>query len=315
MHARLPRDLQEVCQFQRQFAPATPIPAFGGTRGPEVAKSISDIQASMRGALIILGRRPAAVSSTMQPMQAGFGKLVARLQSVDYNILDVRNMAWYDDFSAFRSGVRSLEVRLSNVMQLAVDSAGSLSARVELLEARQTPFVLFSPGLPMQNRAQDSYLTCRPDGMCVCVCVCVNLLAVPARVPIEAVRLCPSRGHGLQLATWQCTSRKSPVHVLWQALRTMSYSPGVCQTLARLTSALATAFQSELAEVKKAFDVARRTASASAVADLKSAGGSAGTARYACQAAATLQLVRRIEASWSAFQVAAHMHPAGQCGV
>ena len=97
----------------------------------------------------------------------------------------------------------------------------------------------------------------------------------------------------------------------WQALRTMSYSPGVCQTLARLTSALATAFQSELAEVKKAFDVARRTASASAVADLKSAGGSAGTARYACQAAATLQLVRRIEATWSTLKVAAHMHPAG----
>ena len=55
MHVRLPRDLQEVCQFQRQFAPATPIPVFGGTRGPEVAKSISDIQASMRGTLIILG--------------------------------------------------------------------------------------------------------------------------------------------------------------------------------------------------------------------------------------------------------------------
>ena len=127
----------------------------------------------------------------MQPMQAGFGKLVARLQSVDYNILDVRNMAWYDDFSAFRSSVRSLEVRLSNVMQLAVDSAGSLSAHVELLEARQAPFVLFSPGLPCQSRPQDRYLTCRPDCMCVyvCVCVCVNLLAVPARVPIKVLRV------------------------------------------------------------------------------------------------------------------------------
>ena len=172
MHVRPPRDLQEVCQFKRQFAPATTIPAFGGTRGPEVAKSISDIQASMRGTLIILGYCPAAVPLTMQPVQAGFGKLVARLQSVDYNILDVRNMAWYDDFSAFRSGVRSLEVRLSNVMQLAVDSAGSLSAHVELLEARQTP--LFSPGLPCQNRPQDRHLTCRPDRMCVYVCVCAS---------------------------------------------------------------------------------------------------------------------------------------------
>ena len=172
MPVRLPRDLQEVCLFQRQFAPATSIPAFGGTRGPEVTKSISDIQASMRGTPLCLGHRPAAVLMTMQPMQAGFGKLVARLQSVDYNILDVRNMAWYDDFSAFRSGVRSLEVRLSNVMQLAVDSAGSLSAHVELLEARQTPKVLFSPRLPCQNRPQDGGLTCRPACIFMCLPTC-----------------------------------------------------------------------------------------------------------------------------------------------
>ena len=87
----------------------------------------------------------------VQPMQAGFGKLVARLELVEYNILDVRNMAWYDDFSAFRSGVRSLEVRLSNVMQLAVDSAGSLSTHVELLEARPNLAVLHGPALQRQQ--------------------------------------------------------------------------------------------------------------------------------------------------------------------
>lgn len=105
-------------------------------------------------------------------MQAGFGKLVARLHSVGYNILDVRNMAWYDDFSAFRSGVRSLEVRLSNVMQLAVDSAGSLSAHVELLEARRTPNVLFSPGLPCQKRPQDRGVTCPPACIFMCLPAC-----------------------------------------------------------------------------------------------------------------------------------------------
>lgn len=122
---------------------------------------------------------------TMEPMQAGFGKLVARLQLVDYNILDVRNMAWYDDFSAFRSGVRSLEVRLSNVMQLAVDSAGSLSARVELLEARQTPTVLSSSGPAMPKMSSGQML-----GMSACMhmCVCANLLAVLTRVPDEGFR-------------------------------------------------------------------------------------------------------------------------------
>ena len=41
-------DLLEVCQAQRQFAPLTPLPVFGGTRGPEIRKSIVDIQESFQ---------------------------------------------------------------------------------------------------------------------------------------------------------------------------------------------------------------------------------------------------------------------------
>lgn len=37
-------DLLEVCEAQLQFAPRTPLPAFGGTKGPDVRKSILDIQ-------------------------------------------------------------------------------------------------------------------------------------------------------------------------------------------------------------------------------------------------------------------------------
>jgi dynein heavy chain len=36
---------------------------------------------------------------------------------------------WYDDFNAFKAGVRDLEVMLENVLELALDSAPSLSAR------------------------------------------------------------------------------------------------------------------------------------------------------------------------------------------
>ena len=129
---------------------------------------------------------------------------------------------------------------------------------------------------------QDRCLTCQP--------------ACSARVPVRC---------SLQAGAWPALQPSSSLHVLWQAFQTMSHSRGVRQTLARLTSALAAAFQSELADVKKAFDVARRTASASAVASLNSAAGSTGTARYAGQAAATLQLVRRIDATWSILQVAA----------
>ncbi len=82
---------------------------------------------------------------------------MARLQLVTYNILDVRSTAWYDDFSAFCSAVRGLEVRLSNVMQLAVDSAGSLVARLELLEARiLMPLLMQVAHLPSPVRSDGS---------------------------------------------------------------------------------------------------------------------------------------------------------------
>lgn len=62
-------------QAQRQFAPCVPLPKFGGTKGPEIRKSILDIQ-------------------------EGFQKLVLGLRAVRYNILDVKATAkWHDDFN------------------------------------------------------------------------------------------------------------------------------------------------------------------------------------------------------------------------
>lgn len=58
-------DLLEVCEAQLQFAPSAPLPVFGGTKGPDVKKSILDIQDA-------------------------FQKLVANLRHLDYNILDVK---------------------------------------------------------------------------------------------------------------------------------------------------------------------------------------------------------------------------------
>jgi dynein heavy chain, axonemal len=59
------RDLMEVCEAQLQFAPTTPLPVFGGTRGTEIEKSIVDIQVSFQGSLSVL-------------------------RSLTYNILDVK---------------------------------------------------------------------------------------------------------------------------------------------------------------------------------------------------------------------------------
>lgn len=38
------RDLLEVCEAQLQFGVQAHVPVFGGSRGPDVSKSISDIQ-------------------------------------------------------------------------------------------------------------------------------------------------------------------------------------------------------------------------------------------------------------------------------
>ncbi len=54
-----------MCEAQLQFAPRTPLPVFGGTYGPEVKKSIVDIQESFQG-------------------------LVRGLKGLNYNILDVK---------------------------------------------------------------------------------------------------------------------------------------------------------------------------------------------------------------------------------
>lgn len=107
------RDLLEVCEAELQFAPKAEIPSFGGTRGPEVIKSISDIQTS-------------------------FQKLVSHLKSLRYSILDVKATRWHDDFNAFKSGVKDLEVMLNNVITMASDNTTSIPARIELLEVLQS---------------------------------------------------------------------------------------------------------------------------------------------------------------------------------
>ncbi|GFH22124.1 uncharacterized protein HaLaN_19539, partial [Haematococcus lacustris] len=103
-------DLLEVCEAQLQFAPRTPLPAFGGTKGPEVCKSILDIQAA-------------------------FKRLVSGLQKLDINILDVKATRWHDEYNTFKAGVKDLEVMLTNVIQLACEAQACLTGRMELLEA------------------------------------------------------------------------------------------------------------------------------------------------------------------------------------
>lgn len=59
------RDLREVCEVRLLFSPGTPLPVFGGSRGPEVEKALLDIQAS-------------------------FAALLGQLRGLSYDVLDIK---------------------------------------------------------------------------------------------------------------------------------------------------------------------------------------------------------------------------------
>jgi hypothetical protein len=81
------KDMLEVCWAQMQFAPEGELPVFGGTRGPEITKSLKDIQVS-------------------------FQRLVVQLRSLKYSVLDVTATRWHDDYNSFKGGVKDLEVMM-----------------------------------------------------------------------------------------------------------------------------------------------------------------------------------------------------------
>ncbi|KAI8821286.1 dynein heavy chain and region D6 of dynein motor-domain-containing protein [Fimicolochytrium jonesii] len=109
------RDLLEVCEGQVQFArklqggEKAPLPFFGGSKGPEISKSLEDIEIA-------------------------FGKLLSGLWDIRKYILDVKITRWHDDYNTFKQGVKDLEVMMQNTISSAFDGATTVEACVELLE-------------------------------------------------------------------------------------------------------------------------------------------------------------------------------------
>ncbi|KAJ3217500.1 Dynein heavy chain 2, axonemal [Dinochytrium kinnereticum] len=108
------RDLLEVCEGQVQFSrkingEKAPIPFFGGSRGPEIAKSLEDIELA-------------------------FQKHISSLWNIRKYILDVKATRWHDDYNNFKQGVKDLEVMMQNVITSAFESATTVETSVELLE-------------------------------------------------------------------------------------------------------------------------------------------------------------------------------------
>ncbi|KAJ1345264.1 hypothetical protein BSLG_000778 [Batrachochytrium salamandrivorans] len=109
------RDLLEVCEGQIQFTrklpngKKAPLPFFGGSCGPEITKSLEDIEVA-------------------------FEKLLSNLWSIRKHILDVKATRWHDDYNNFKQGVKDLEVRMQNVIVAAFERTMSVETGVELLD-------------------------------------------------------------------------------------------------------------------------------------------------------------------------------------
>ena len=111
------RDLLEICEGQLQFArrgngigQGSQLPRFAGTRGPEIAKQLREIEEE-------------------------FERYVERLKDLEYDILDVKATRWHDDYNLLKNGMKDLEVMMQNVINSAFEGITSMSSLVELLSA------------------------------------------------------------------------------------------------------------------------------------------------------------------------------------
>lgn len=111
------RDLLEVCEAQAQFArrgrggKQAPLPEFG------IKGNAGDVASSLRS------------------IEASFEKSVSVLRGLHYDVLDVKSTRWHDDYNAFKSSIKDLEVMFMNVVNTVFEGAVTTTAVVELLDA------------------------------------------------------------------------------------------------------------------------------------------------------------------------------------
>lgn len=73
-----------ICCSRLFFFQRAPLPVFGGCRGPDIEKSLYEIEDA-------------------------FEKYIDRLRRLDYDIMDVKATKWHDDYNFFTNGVKDLE--------------------------------------------------------------------------------------------------------------------------------------------------------------------------------------------------------------
>ena len=142
------RDLLEICAARRQFEcdRARVGAVFGGSKAPEVARALGEVQqgfaqqmrrwAGLGPAGGAVGRRAArAAGPAAPPLRLPSRSRDCRLQDLRYDMLDVRCSQWYEDVAALRAALRGLDRMLGAVLAAAYAHAPSLACKLDVVEA------------------------------------------------------------------------------------------------------------------------------------------------------------------------------------
>ena len=86
------------------------LPVFGGQKGPEISRNLSEIEST-------------------------FNRHLMDLRRVKNSILDVKATTWHEDYNKFRSAVKEMEVMIINVINAAFDTVTYVEQGVEILDA------------------------------------------------------------------------------------------------------------------------------------------------------------------------------------
>ncbi|KAJ7369518.1 Dynein heavy chain 2, axonemal [Desmophyllum pertusum] len=125
------KDLLEVCEGQIHFArmydgEKRPLPCFHGVRGPEVVRSLLEIEATFEKNLQIL----------KDVKKNYFGCQGKQGHSLPPCII-CQATTWHDDYNRFRAGVKDLEVMVQNLMSSAFETIITVQEGVEILDIFQ----------------------------------------------------------------------------------------------------------------------------------------------------------------------------------
>lgn len=103
----------EICDGQMQFALAgasCQMPIFGGTKGREYTLNLEELARSFKNSL-------------------------QSIRALDYDILDVKQTKWHDDFGAiFKDEVKGIETFYTTIITLTFKHVSTCNDAVEMLE-------------------------------------------------------------------------------------------------------------------------------------------------------------------------------------